>query len=78
MASRISAVGAEKTTLLYGYDVNGSGKTDISDAKMIYDAYNGVYWGFDELPIQRFLSADINLDGMVNVKDAAAIVAHVN
>ena len=78
VASRISAVGAEKTTLLYGYDVNGSGKTDISDAKMICDAYNGVYWGFDELPIQRFLSADINLDGMVNVKDAAAIVAHVN
>ena len=78
VASRITVVSAEKTTLLYGFDVNDSGKSDISDAKMIYDAYNGVYWGFDELPIQRFLSADINLDGMVNVKDAAAIVAHVN
>ncbi len=77
-AARISAVGAERTTVLYGYDVNGSGEADLSDAKLAYDIYNGMYWSFDELPIMRFLNADINLDGMVNVEDAAAIVAHVN
>ncbi len=59
-------------------DVNGTGLADASDAQMIYNMYNAYYDGFtDGVTMEKYLQADINGDGTVNIADAAAIVASV-
>ena len=57
-------------------DVNGSGKVDASDAQLVYNMYNTMYAGFDgDVTVEKYLRADINKDGEINVQDAAAIIA---
>ena len=59
-------------------DVNGSGKVDASDAQLVYNMYNAMYDGFDgDVTVEKYLRADVNRDGEINVQDAAAIIAHI-
>lgn len=58
-------------------DVNCSGLTDINDAQLVYDIYNGKYDSFDTVTMEKFLYADVNNDKTVNVSDAAAVVAAI-
>ncbi len=56
-------------------DVNGTGLVDASDAQMTYNMYNGYYDG--DAAMEKFLRADINCDGKVDIQDAAAIIASI-
>lgn len=58
-------------------DVNMSGLVDINDAQLVYDIYNGKYEDFSVVVMQKFLNADVNGDKVVNVTDAAAVVAAI-
>lgn len=59
-------------------DVNGSGKVDASDAQLVYNMYNAMYNSFGgDVTVEKYLRADVNKDGEINVQDAAAIIAHI-
>lgn len=74
-AERLTLVKETSPTIDADSDMNGSGKADEEDARLTYNIYNAMYWDFDELPMAWFLGADVNLDGVVNVQDAEAIVS---
>lgn len=60
----------------YGCDVNMTGLVDVCDAQLVYNMYNAFYQGFDnDVTVEKFLRADINGDGKVNVEDAATIIS---
>lgn len=64
-------------TILYTGDVNmaGEDKVDANDAQLVWNIYNGQrYTSFNELPMEKFLRADVDADGDVDVDDAAEIV----
>ena len=71
---KIQESGSPKVTLAYDGDVNGTGKLDINDAQLVYNMYNAMYEDFDTVYVKKFLEADMNGDGTVNVSDAAAVV----
>ena len=59
-------------------DVNMTEKVDASDAQLTYNMYNAMYNSFTpDLTIEKFLRADANGDGVINVEDAAAIIADI-
>lgn len=59
-------------------DVNMSGKVDANDAQLVYNMYNAEYGAFTvDATVEKFLRADVNADGLVNVSDAAAIIASI-
>lgn len=47
---------------------------DINDAQLVYDIYNGTYFDFTKVSMEKFLLADVNCDKMVNSADAVVIV----
>lgn len=63
------------TAISYTGDVNGSGRTDINDAQLVYDIYNAKYEGFGLVSMMKFLRADMNRDFAVDARDAAAVIA---
>lgn len=65
---------AEKVSIVYDCDVNGSKLVDINDAQLTYDMYNGKYDTFEAVSMIKFLRADVNGDKVVSTLDAAAIV----
>lgn len=59
-------------------DVNMSGKVDVNDAQLTYNMYNKFYNAFtDDVTVEKFLRADVNGDGVINVLDAAAIISEI-
>ena len=87
--SKISIVSGTKLSVDYGMDVNITGKVDANDAQLVYNMYNAKYHAFAEsgidsvesttdasqcLELEKFLRADVNGDGQINVNDAAAII----
>lgn len=61
-----------------GMDVNMSGKVDANDAQLTYNMYNTMYSEFTaDVTVEKFLRADVNGDGVVNVADAAAIISEI-
>lgn len=74
VAGRITVVKGTSPTIDTDMDIDGSGKVDTKDAKLVYNVYNAMYWDFDDLPMASFLEADTNRDGVVNVKDADVVV----
>lgn len=65
-------------SVVYDMDVNITGKVDASDAQLTYNMYNAAYAGFTaDATMEKFLRADTNGDGIVNVEDAAAIIAFI-
>ena len=64
--------------IAYDYDVNQSGDVDVNDAQLTYDMYQAKkYADFELVSRDRFLEADVNADMVVNVEDAAAVVAEI-
>ena len=78
-AAIVEAVeGATATAVKYNYDVNGTTKVDVNDAQLAYDMYNASYMEFSEnLPICKFLEADMETDGKLDTKDVAAIISYI-
>ena len=56
-------------------DVNMSNKEDANDAQLVYNMYNAMYADFSVVPMEKFLRADVETDKVLNVDDAAAIIA---
>ena len=65
---------AEKQTVTYNSDINGTGNVDINDAQLVYNMYNAMYDDFTDVTMEKFLKADVKGDKTVNVNDAAAVV----
>ena len=78
-AAIVEAVeGATATAVKYNYDVNGTTKVDVNDAQLAYDMYNASYMEFSEnLPMLKFLEADMETDGKLDTKDVAAIISYI-
>ena len=73
-----AAEGATATAIRYDYDVNGTTKVDVNDAQLAYDMYNASYMEFSEnLPMLKFLEADMETDGKLDTKDVAAIISYI-
>ena len=73
-----AAEGATATAVKYDYDVNGTSKVDINDAQLAYDMYNASYMEFSEnLPMLKFLEADMETDSKLDTKDVAAIISYI-
>lgn len=73
-----AAEGATATNVKYNYDVNGTTKVDVNDAQLAYDMYNASYMEFsDNLPMLKFLEADMETDGKLDTKDVAAIISYI-
>ena len=75
--AKITATETAYATLSATADVNMSKAVDINDAQLVYDIYNGKYEDFSVVVMQKFLNADVNGDKIVNVADAAAVVAAI-
>jgi len=73
-----AAEGVTATAIRYDYDVNGTTKVDVNDAQLAYDMYNASYMEFtDNLPICKFLEADMETDSKLDTKDVAAIISYI-
>lgn len=76
--SKIDIVDGVAESISYDKDVNKTGKVDASDAQLTYNMYNALYKEFsDDATMEKFLRADVNGDGLVNVEDAVAIVTSI-
>lgn len=77
-AAKVSITTGTATDVDYLMDVNMTGKVDASDAQLTYNMYNAVYSEFTvDATVEKFLRADVNADGKINVEDATAIVAAI-
>ena len=56
-------------------DVNMTNKEDANDAQLVYNMYNAMYTDFGVVSMEKFLRADVETDKVLNVDDAAAIIA---
>ena len=56
-----------------GLDVDHNGQVDWNDAQLVHDLYNAKYDAFDAVNMSKFLSADVNGDCKLDVKDVAQI-----
>lgn len=74
-AAKVAISAADNVvTITRGFDVNMSGKVDVNDAQLVYDMYNGTYSDFTQVPMEKFLRADVNATKAVDHTDAVAIV----
>lgn len=74
--AKVDIADGSATIIDYGCDVNMTGLVDVCDAQLVYNMYNALYQDFDnDVTVEKFLRADINGDGKVNVEDAATIIS---
>lgn len=77
-AAKVAITDGEAVSVDYNNDVNMTGLVDASDAQLVYNMYNVLYKEFSaDVTVEKFLRADINADGTVNVEDAAAIITGI-
>lgn len=75
-AAKVGITDGTAVAVDYGMDVNMTGKNDASDSQLTYNMYNALYSGITEdVTIEKYLRADVNADGKINVEDATAIIA---
>jgi hypothetical protein len=58
-------------------DVNMTNQEDANDAQLVYNMYNAMYADFRVVSMEKFLRADVETDKVLNVDDAAAIIAAI-
>ena len=75
--AQIAVTEATSTVLEQTYNVNESSALDINDAQLVYDLYNNVYQSIETVGMQKFLRADVNGSGNINVQDASAVVTAI-
>ena len=77
-ASKLDLISGDRRMAVYDGDVNMTGKTDASDAQLVYNMYQPAYSGFtEEVSMEKYLRADVNGDKKVDVLDAAAIIHRI-
>ncbi len=63
-------------SVAYDKDVNETGVMDASDAQLVWNMYSAQYSAFaTDVTVAKFLEADVNGNKIVNMDDAAAVVA---
>ncbi len=76
--AKITEIGGETAKIDYTGDVNQTGAVDVNDAQFVRNMYNAKYTDFTTgAAVEKFLRADVNGDGIIDVKDAAAIVEKI-
>ena len=81
LAAAQEAIVADETAtaaeVAYDGDVNQTQEVDVNDAQVTYNMYQSKMYTeeFDVETMAKFLEADVNGDSLVDVNDAAAIVA---
>lgn len=74
-AAAVKLADGEKTNIDYTGDVNLTGVTDINDAQLVWNMYKVDYKDdFVTVNVQKYLTADVNGDRVLNTNDAVAIV----
>lgn len=68
-----TASGSAAGTISLAGDVNLSGQTDLADVQLLQNMYNA-QCALHEQGILRFLSADVNGDSKLDIRDAAAVI----
>ena len=77
-AAKVSISEGSAVSVSYEKDVNLTGRTDASDAQLVYNMYNAYYDAISaDVTVEKFLRADVNADGIINVEDAASIIASI-
>ena len=76
-AAKIAEAAADKTELIYNFDVNETGNVDVNDAQLTYNMYNAKYDSFEAVSMQKFLNADVNGNKVLDTLDSTAIVNHL-
>lgn len=77
-AAKVDISDGKAEALAYDMDVNKTGKVDASDAQLTYNMYNAMYTEFtSDATMEKFLRADVNGDGTINVEDASAIITYI-
>ena len=59
------------------HDVDALGTVDLKDAQLACEIYNAKYEAFEQIGMINFLNADVNMDKVINVMDAAGIAANI-
>ena len=71
----LEEITATPTVASNNWDVNKTGVLDVNDAQLIWNMYSNEYQGFsDEVTVEKFLLADANHDGVLDLEDAAVII----
>lgn len=74
-AAAVKLADGEKTNIDYTGDVNLTGMTDINDAQLVWNMYKVDYKDdFVTVNVQKYLTADVNGDRVLNTNDAVVIV----
>lgn len=79
-AKAVTAVEGNKISIVYGGDVNLTNAVDINDAQFVWNMYNAEYKNdttFQTVNRQKYLTADVNGDGVLDTTDAAAVVGKI-
>lgn len=68
-----------RPVIAYDGDVNGTSRTDVNDAQFVYGIYNMDFTMdiTNQEDMQKLLRADMNGDGVIDIKDAAAVIDKV-
>ena len=67
-----------RTVASNNWDVNQTGTLDANDAQLIWNMYSNMYQGFtDTVTVEKFLLADANHDGILDLEDAAVIIKEI-
>lgn len=63
------------TEIVYTGDVNKTTNIDANDAQLVWNIYNDkLYSNFDALSMEKFLRADVQGDGDIDINDASEII----
>lgn len=72
------AQGSVAATVDYSGDVNMTNRIDANDAQLVWNMYSAkTYSDFTTVNMEKFLRADVDKDGDVDVDDASAVVTAV-
>ncbi len=77
-AKKITAVDVPDAELLQNGDLNGDGKPDEADARLIYALYCGTYGEMDMQALSGLLRADVNGDRRVNTADVLCLLSMIS
>lgn len=82
--SKLSVADGTVTSISYNGNVNltkdasGEAVIDVNDAQLVWNMYSVVYNSIsDSVTVEKFLEADMDGNGYLNVNDAALVVAEI-
>lgn len=75
---KITAVSAPAAELPQNGDLDGDGKTDEADARLVYALYRGTYGEMDMQSLSGLLRADVNGDRRVNTADVLCLLSMIS